>query len=270
MPDALVIFGSGSDKAVFGSLMKKLSELKVKADLRILSAHKSPAELSVAIEKSNARIFVAGAGLSAALPGVVASKVIEPVIGLPCGGNYAGLDAFLSCSQMPSGIPVLSTGVDNADEAAFAVNAFLNGFDKVEIVQPAFSDFELFEKASDIKVLFERFGIEFYTREKSEADAKTISIHLVEAEKVEKIEPFDAWNCRIFVPMASATGKAELALKVFGLAKQGLWVGLNRTDNAALAAVQLLNGSGKFSEQLSQLRAEAKTKVLAADKKGGA
>ena len=269
MPDCLVVFGSGSDEAVFRPLMKRLADFGVKAELRILSAHKSPAELSAAVEKSNARIFVAGAGLSAALPGVIASKTIRPVIGVPVNANYSGLDSFLSCSQMPSGIPVLSAGVENIEDAAFAVKAFLDGFEKVEIVQPAFSDFELFEKANDAKLLLEQFGIEFYTRETSKPDLRTVSIHLVELAKTDRIVLSAGRNMRIFVPMAADTSGIGLAAKVLELSTNGLWVGLNRADNAAFAAIQLLNGRGKFSKLLSELRAKARQAVLKSDSESG-
>ncbi|MBN2127641.1 MAG: AIR carboxylase family protein, partial [Candidatus Diapherotrites archaeon] len=88
---ALIFFGSGSDKNVFEPLMKELKETALEFELRILSAHKCPKELEKALKESNADLFIAGAGLSAALPGVIASQTIKPVIGIPCKGAYDGL-----------------------------------------------------------------------------------------------------------------------------------------------------------------------------------
>jgi 5-(carboxyamino)imidazole ribonucleotide mutase len=71
------------------------------------------------IMNSDAKIFIAIAGLSAALPGVIASKTTKPVIGVPVESKLGGLDALLSIVQMPKGIPVATVGIDNGQNAAF-------------------------------------------------------------------------------------------------------------------------------------------------------
>src|SRR3989338_11215014 len=111
MPKVLVIFGSKSDEPVYRETIKGLKREGIEAELRISSAHRTPEELNEVL-KGDYSLIIAGAGLSAALPGVIASKTIKPVIGIPCHGNYEGLDALLSIMQMPSGIPVLSVGVN--------------------------------------------------------------------------------------------------------------------------------------------------------------
>jgi len=91
----------------------------VSYDAQIISAHRDPDKLDVYIKKSDAKVFIAIAGLSAALPGVIASKTDKPVIGVPVSGTLNGLDALLAIAQMPKGVPVACVGVDNGENAAW-------------------------------------------------------------------------------------------------------------------------------------------------------
>lgn len=100
-----------SDSNVYLPIIKKLEKKNVEFDLRIASAHRTPELLHAVLSRKRFDMIIAGAGLAAHLPGVVASKTIAPVVGVPCNGNFEGLDAFLSIVQMPPGIPVLSVGV---------------------------------------------------------------------------------------------------------------------------------------------------------------
>ena len=117
MKKALIIFGSKSDEKVYNEIASSLKKLKVDFDLRVSSAHKTPDDVDETLKNEYA-VVIAGAGLAAHLPGVVAARVIRPVIGVPCEGNYQGLDALLSVAQMPPGIPVLSVGVGKGKIAA--------------------------------------------------------------------------------------------------------------------------------------------------------
>ena len=110
MSKVLVIFGSKSDDKVYSEITKILNDNKVDFDLHVRSAHRTPEEVDK-IVNDDYSLVIAGAGLSAALPGVVASKTIRPVIGVPCKGNYEGLDALLSIAQMPPGIPVACVAI---------------------------------------------------------------------------------------------------------------------------------------------------------------
>jgi len=107
----LVFFGSKSDSGVYEKIVRLLKKEKIDVELRIASAHRAPAEIDE-IAKTDADLIIAGAGLSAALPGAIAAKTIKPIIGVPVKSNYEGLDALLSIAQMPSGIPVLAVGVE--------------------------------------------------------------------------------------------------------------------------------------------------------------
>jgi len=126
MADVAVISGSASDSAITDKVKKILEENTVSYDARIISAHRDPDKLDAFIRTSDAKIFIAIAGLSAALPGVIASKTDKPVIGVPVSGTLNGLDALLAIAQMPKGVPVACVGVDNGDNAAWLAIRILN------------------------------------------------------------------------------------------------------------------------------------------------
>jgi len=118
MVDVAVICGSASDTPVAEKVFAILQEHGVSYDHQVISAHRDPNRLDGYVKESDARVFIAIAGLSAALPGVVASKTERPVIGVPVSGKLMGLDALLSIVQMPKGVPVACVGVDNGENAA--------------------------------------------------------------------------------------------------------------------------------------------------------
>ena len=118
MVDIAVISGSKSDQAIVDKIVRKLEEREASFEHKVLSAHRNPQELNEFVSASDARVFIAVAGLSAALPGVVASKTSRPVIGVPVSAKLGGLDALLSIVQMPPGVPVACVGIDNGENAA--------------------------------------------------------------------------------------------------------------------------------------------------------
>ena len=118
MADVLIIAGSKSDEAVVKKAEEALKEGKVAYAVEYCSAHREPDRLDELISGSDARVFICIAGLSAALPGVVASKTQKPVIGVPVNVKLDGLDALLSTMQMPPGVPVATVGIDNGKNAA--------------------------------------------------------------------------------------------------------------------------------------------------------
>ncbi|MBM5804526.1 MAG: 5-(carboxyamino)imidazole ribonucleotide mutase [Candidatus Verstraetearchaeota archaeon] len=118
MPKVAVVIGSRSDAKAGNEVVGVLKEYGVECDYRVISAHRSPDELDSFVKTTDAEVFIAVAGLSAALPGVIASKTVRPVIGVPMNVKLEGLDAFLSMAQMPPGVPVATVGVDNSKNAA--------------------------------------------------------------------------------------------------------------------------------------------------------
>ncbi|MEE9174300.1 MAG: 5-(carboxyamino)imidazole ribonucleotide mutase [Thermoplasmata archaeon] len=115
--DVLVILGSKSDADRGEKAVALLEEFGVPSKLVVASAHRSPDRLRRLVEDSDARIFVAMAGMSAALPGAVAALTTRPVIGVPLSGKL-NLDSILAVTQMPPGIPVAAVSLDGAENAA--------------------------------------------------------------------------------------------------------------------------------------------------------
>ncbi len=114
----LVLAGSKSDEAIVQKAEAVLKEAKADYAVEYCSAHREPEKLNKIIKESKADVFICIAGLSAALPGVVASKTDKPVIGVPVSSKLGGLDALLSIVQMPKGVPAACVGIDNGDNAA--------------------------------------------------------------------------------------------------------------------------------------------------------
>ncbi|MCP3686024.1 MAG: AIR carboxylase family protein, partial [bacterium] len=132
MEKVLIILGSKSNIEVAEKAASVLKNSNVDYDMRICSAHRTPDMLDK-ILKGNYNVIIAIAGLAAHLPGVIASKTVVPVIGIPCKDNYEGLDALLSIAQMPPGIPVMCVGVERAEIAAINAIRIMRNYDKVNI-----------------------------------------------------------------------------------------------------------------------------------------
>ena len=118
MTDIAVISGSKSDQAIVDKIIAKLEESEASYEHKVLSAHRNPKELETYIENTKAKVFIGVAGLSAALPGYIASRTKKPVIGVPVSSKLGGLDALLSIVQMPPGVPVACVGIDGGENAA--------------------------------------------------------------------------------------------------------------------------------------------------------
>jgi len=119
-----IVMGSKSDLEAMGAAEKELTERGIRSEVRVMSAHREPekvADYARNAKLRGLRVIIAGAGLSAALPGVVAAHCELPVIGVPLTSRTSvagGLDALLAIAQMPPGVPVGCVGVGNARNAA--------------------------------------------------------------------------------------------------------------------------------------------------------
>ena len=123
-PRVAVLMGSSSDWETLQHCVETLKTLEVPYEVRVLSAHRTPEALEAYVEDVEARgaqVFVAAAGGAAHLAGVVASKTLRPVLGIPMGTLLGGLDSLLSTVQMPAGVPVGTLAIGRAG----AVNAAL-------------------------------------------------------------------------------------------------------------------------------------------------
>lgn len=120
-PLVSIIMGSTSDLPVMEKAAKMLDEMEIPFEMNALSAHRTPAEVehfARTAKERGLKVIIAGAGMAAALPGVIAACTTLPVIGVPIKGMLDGLDAMLSIIQMPPGIPVATVGVNGAQNAA--------------------------------------------------------------------------------------------------------------------------------------------------------
>jgi 5-(carboxyamino)imidazole ribonucleotide mutase len=117
MPQVLIVLGSKSDAEIGKKAQAILQRFDVSSSMLVASAHRTPDRVRKLVTESDAEVFIAVAGLSAALPGVVASITTRPVIGVPVSGGV-NIDSILSIVQMPPGIPVAAVGLDRGDNAA--------------------------------------------------------------------------------------------------------------------------------------------------------
>ena len=123
-PRVGIVMGSKSDMAAMDAAAEELKKRGIGHEVRVMSAHRDPdvvADYAKNAKMRGLRVIIAGAGLSAALPGVVAAHSELPIIGVPLTSSKSvagGLDALLSIAQMPPGVPVACVGVDNARNAA--------------------------------------------------------------------------------------------------------------------------------------------------------
>jgi 5-(carboxyamino)imidazole ribonucleotide mutase len=131
-PRVGIVMGSKSDLPAMEAASKELEQRGIGHEVRVMSAHRDPevvADYARNARMRGLRVIIAGAGLSAALPGVVAAHTTLPVIGVPLTSSKSiagGLDALLSITQMPPGVPVACVGVDSARNAAILAARILD------------------------------------------------------------------------------------------------------------------------------------------------
>ncbi len=235
----LVIFGSESDARIYTPIIDEFDKNQIKYDFRVASAHKAPHYLGEILEGTDEkyRLVISGAGLAAHLPGVIASKTIRPVIGVPIDVNFGGIDSLLSIVQMPPGVPVLTVGIDCYREAARLAVLMTKKYDHANIISR--------DEPKKIMEMLGRFKAPF--KVSTAFDADRININLLEAHK-------DSINVPLIEPTAeNISGLSQMT-------KKGLWVGVGRMENAALAAVEVLNHDGRYSEALLRYRKETEDK----------
>jgi len=131
-PEVGVIIGSESDRPTLQAALDELASRSIEAELVVLSAHRNPAEVAEwanSARERGLRVLIAGAGMAAALPGVVAAQTDLPVIGVPLTSTKSplgGVDALLATVQMPPGVPVACVAIDGARNAAILAARILS------------------------------------------------------------------------------------------------------------------------------------------------
>ena len=132
-PKVSIIMGSTSDLPVMEGAAKVLNELKVPFEMHALSAHRTPEKVEEFAKTASSRgiqVIIAGAGMAAHLPGVIASMTHIPVIGVPIKSSLDGMDALLAIVQMPPGIPVATVAINGAQNAGILAAQILSVADE--------------------------------------------------------------------------------------------------------------------------------------------
>lgn len=269
MPEKVfVVFGSSSDAGVFEPIKALLEGKKIPCLKRVLSAHRTPKELEKALKKTKAKLFIAGAGLSAALPGVVASQTIKPVIGVACAGAFEGIDSFLATVQMPPGVPVLCVNVANHLDAVRHAQNYFSGVQKIVLVETPVTNRAVLGKAEEV---LNRLGVPFFkTAVMDFSDKKNVYIVFPDLHEIASLPETEATIIVVPVKINNVSQDVEL---FFRSARNHLFVGINRGENGALAAIQFASLDGRFDKKIVAYRKELAEKTLASDKelkkKGG-
>lgn len=253
----LIIFGSKSDKDVYKPILSKLEELDIDHIFRVCSAHRTPELLTEILaddSKHDYSCIIAGAGLAAHLPGVIASKIIKPVIGVPVHSNYSGLDAFLSIIQMPPGIPVMCVGVNQSEIAALNAAKMQTQYEYVNIIGDIKDD--IVKKSAKILK-----GFDVTTKYSDDIDTDAINIRFVALD--DTIPKSD--GLVIYCPLSKEKNDVEYAINLLKHTDHGLWVGLNRGDNAALSAIEILNLDHRYDLLIDRFRQEQSDEVILHD-----
>ena len=220
----LILFPGKTDRKTYEPIVSGIERQRIQYSLRLGSAHKSP-ELVREILDEEFDLAISGAGLSAALPGVIASETLVPVLGVPCPGAYGGLDSYLSIVQMPPGVPVLCVRAEYvSEEAAKILKMMESGVKKINIVGGGTSAQKAFGT-------LEEMGVEY-----ARTDSCSDGINIVFTPMGAPVE--ESNHLIIYCPEAEVSSPED-AVRSMNECSSGLWVGLNRGENAAIAAVQM-------------------------------
>jgi 5-(carboxyamino)imidazole ribonucleotide mutase len=267
----LVVFGSKSDANIYEPLKARLLAEGHEVDFRMISVHRSPELLDRTLQGVDAQAVIAGAGLAAHLPGIVAAKLLIPVFGIPCAAAIGGMDAFFAMAQMPFGIPVLATAPDQYLAAVDAVSRagrldLQFSFDKFNLVferhkrgQPHFQ--MLLERAQKI---VDKAGVPLNTTDRPVENSVNIYLVDISEQDPEAPLPFAAAgkssdDISIYVPVLNdqlyRDPYAAVAVgRRIRTVPGGLWTGINNAGNAMLAALLLANQRGAYSAFLTNAK----------------
>jgi len=228
----LVVFGSTSDEKVFNPLVENLSKT-FDTEFQVISAHRDLEKLQNKIMTWQGDAIVAGAGLAAALPGVVAAMTRLPVFGVPVAAQFGGLDSVASIAQMPPGVPVITCGPDKTqDIVQFLLQSEGKTFDRVHVVAPTA------EMAANKDLLAEIAKVKD-TDITVSASPDTERLNLYVVTKTEDIKA-DAFGLHVpFMNKTDAANPENYIQIVRWMQKGGLWLGVNNFRNAAAAAKRL-------------------------------
>lgn len=267
----LVLFGSKSDANIYEPLKARLLQEGHEVDFRMVSVHRSPELLDRELESAQANAVIAGAGLAAHLPGVVAAKVLVPVFGIPCTAAIGGVDALFAIQQMPFGIPVMTTAPDHYHSAV----DFVSRWGRLDL-QYSFEGFNLIlerHKRSQphVQMLLDRAAriaektkLEINLTDKPVENAVNVCLVDINANDPECPLPFPppvkgSDEVRILVPVLGEQAyrdpySAIAVVRRINSTPGQVWTGINNVGNAMLAALQLANADGSHAAFLTNAK----------------
>ena len=267
----LVIFGSKSDANIYEPLKSRLLADGFEVDFKMISVHRSPELLDRELSAIKADAIIAGAGLAAHLPGILASKNLTPVFGIPCAAALGGMDSLFAMLQMPFGIPALITAPDQYNAACdfvrrwsrsdlrFAPDTLNLVIERHKRSLPHIS--ALLEKAQKIA---EKRIIELNITDKPVENGVNVCLVDIIPTDPDCPLPFpplerDSEELRIMVPVLNSDSYREaqsalLVMRRIRSVNDGLWVGVNQIGNGLLAAMQLTNFEGRHSAFLTNAK----------------
>jgi 5-(carboxyamino)imidazole ribonucleotide mutase len=267
----LVIFGSKSDANIYEPLKARLINEGHEVDFRMISVHRSPELLDRELATAQADAVIAGAGLAAHLPGIVAAKLLIPVFGIPCSAAIGGVDAFFAISQMPFGIPVLTTASDAYSatveaigrwsrlELQYTFESFNLIFERHKRSQPHFQ--MLLERAQKIA---DKTKLELNITDKPVENSVNVCLVDISENDPECPLPFSppgasSDELRIHVPVLTEAAYRNpysgiAVIRRVNSVPGGLWTGINNVGNAMLAALELANATGTHSAFLTNAK----------------
>jgi len=236
-----VVYGSKSDQGSYGPLCDNLKKAGHEVYFEVISAHRNPDHLLKTLKQRDYDVVVAGAGLAAALPGVVASKTNRPVFGVPVSSNFGGLDSLASMAQMPFGVSVMTCSPGGEDDI---VN-FLEGRALKEIkelktinlvIDSAIQNVDYVEKELNRSFQFANENkIELIWSDEVREDLPNIVL-------VKSKDEVRKGSFALHTPILSPEQKNDPKkyLEVFEWVKEGgLWVGVNNTRNGIVSFLEL-------------------------------
>ena len=239
----LVVFGSLSDSSTYEPLLEKLKALG-QCQFEIISAHRDPNTLRHCLKNSSYDAVVAGAGLAAHLPGVIASITDKAVMGVPVMANFGGLDSLMSIQQMPFGVPVISAPPRHPEEIVRFIDLWQNS--KEESITGREINLMIPEGLAGKPQFLKETA-----RAKEYAVQKKIGLHVVEDFHAGSNPTIVLTNSGahvhrnrfcIHVPVLDDREKNDPghAMELFNLVNNGgVWVGVNNTRNAMIAMRKL-------------------------------
>jgi 5-(carboxyamino)imidazole ribonucleotide mutase len=267
----LVIFGSKSDANIYEPLKSRLLNEGHEVDFRMISVHRSPELLDKELAGADAQAVIAGAGLAAHLPGILASKLLIPVFGIPCAAAVGGVDSFFAIAQMPFGIPVLCAAPDQYLSAVEALGRVARldlkfTFDKFHLVfdrhKRGLPHFQMLLARAE--KIVEKTGIGLSATDKPVENALNICLADISETDPEAPLPYgppakSSDELRIFVPVLGEQAyrdpyAAISVVRRINTVSGGIWVGINNVGNALLAAMQLANHDGVYSPFLTNAK----------------